>query len=281
MSTYCVYLTIYRGKKLPIFYIGSSSIAKIKNGYHGSVSSKEYGKIWKEELRNNPELFRTRIISSHDTREQAFDKEERIQKKLNVIKNSLYINKAFANAKFSLKQHSSWTRDKFKTRVPWNKGKTDIYSSVTLDKMSSARIGKGHPCSEVTKNKLSVPNPLKGLAGKKNGMYGKTHTDLVKTKLGEEASLRFKGKSYEELYGKDKAEILKKKRSDNLKEKDNSFKNNPRFDNNEYTFFNVETGVIVNCTRWVLIHNYGVQKSAACGIINQGSVSQGWCILFV
>ena len=81
MSTYCVYLTIYSGKKLPMFYIGSSTIAKIKNEYHGSVSSKEYGKIWKEELRNNPELFRTRIISSHDTREQAFDKEEMIMYK--------------------------------------------------------------------------------------------------------------------------------------------------------------------------------------------------------
>ena len=120
-----------------------------------------------------------------------------------------------------------------------------------------------------------------GCVGEVNGMYGKTHTDAVKTKLGEEASLRFKGKSYEELYGKDKADLLKKKRSDNLKGKDNSFKNNPRFDNNEYTFFNLETGEIINCTRWVLINNYGVQKTAACGIINHGSVSsQGWCILF-
>ena len=112
-------------------------------------------------------------------------------------------------------------------------------------------------------------------------MYGKTHTDLVKTKLGTEASLRFKGKSYEELYGKDKADLLKQKRSDNLKGKDNSFKNNPRFDNNEYTFFNLKTGKIINCTRWVLINNYGVPKSTACGIINHCSVSsQGWCILF-
>ena len=30
---YCVYLTIYRGNKLPPFYIGYSSINKIKAGY--------------------------------------------------------------------------------------------------------------------------------------------------------------------------------------------------------------------------------------------------------
>jgi hypothetical protein len=68
-----------------------------------------------------------------------------------------------------------------------------------------------------------------GCVGEVNGMYGKTHTDVVKTKLGKEASLRFKGKSYEELYGKDKADLLKKKRSDNLKGKDNAGSSNPMY----------------------------------------------------
>ena len=68
-----------------------------------------------------------------------------------------------------------------------------------------------------------------GCVGEVNGMYGKTHTDAVKTKLGKEASLRFKGKSYEELYGKDKADLLKKKRSDNLKGKDNAGSSNPMY----------------------------------------------------
>lgn len=218
MSIYCVYLTIYMGKKLPMFYIGSSTLTKIKNGYRGSVSSKNYGKIWKEELKNNPELFKTKIISLHDSREQAFDKEEKLQKILNVVKNSLYINKSFANSKFSLKQHSVWTRDKFKTRVPWNKGKTDIYSNTTLKKMSFSKKGKSRPCSDETKIKLSVPNPLKANLGEKNGMFNKTHTDVVKNKLGAEASKRFKGKSYEELYGPEKAAELKKIRSERMKE---------------------------------------------------------------
>lgn len=42
----------------------------------------------------------------------------------------------------------------------WNKGKKDIYSDETLDKMSKAKIGtsfrKGKLASEITKNKISV-----------------------------------------------------------------------------------------------------------------------------
>lgn len=63
MSRYCVYLTIYTGNKLPIFYIGSTSVKKFMNGYRGSVSSKEYGKIWKEEIKLNPHLFISRLLS--------------------------------------------------------------------------------------------------------------------------------------------------------------------------------------------------------------------------
>jgi hypothetical protein len=37
MSIYCVYLTCYRGNKLPPFYIGYSTIEKVKDGYKGTV----------------------------------------------------------------------------------------------------------------------------------------------------------------------------------------------------------------------------------------------------
>lgn len=201
-----------------MFYIGSSTTKKIQHGYKGSVSSKDYGKIWKEELKINPELFRTNIISFHETREEAFVKEEKLQKKLNVIKNPLYVNKSFANSKFSLKQHSSWTRDRFKNRTPWNKGKTGIYSEDTIEKMRVAGKGKSRKCSDETKIKLSVPNPSKANAGIKNGMFNKTHSAKVKAKLGEEAVKRFRGKSYEELYGPERAAELKKIRSEKMKE---------------------------------------------------------------
>ena len=67
-----------------------------------------------------------------------------------------------------------------------------------------------------------------GIFGKGNGMYGKTHTDEVKAARGKDAAIRFKGKSYEELYGKEKADSLKSMRSASSTGKDNSGKNNPR-----------------------------------------------------
>ena len=62
---YCVYLTKYTGNKLPSYYIGSTSLKRIENGYRGSVSSKEYKNIWKSELIDNPHLFEIEIISKH------------------------------------------------------------------------------------------------------------------------------------------------------------------------------------------------------------------------
>lgn len=93
---YCTYLTIYDGKKLPHFYIGSSSITKIENGYHGSVSSIKYGDIWKQELKENPELFKTHIISTHESRQEALDHERFLQESLNVVKSPDYINVSLA-----------------------------------------------------------------------------------------------------------------------------------------------------------------------------------------
>jgi hypothetical protein len=54
--------------------------------------------------------------------------------------------------------------------------------------------------------------------GAANGMFGKTHTDEVCNKLGKLASERFSGKSYDELYGKEKANSLRKIRSEKQKE---------------------------------------------------------------
>jgi hypothetical protein len=280
MSRYCVYLTIYTGNKLPIFYIGSTSVKKFMNGYRGSVSSKEYGKIWKEEIKLNPHLFSSRLLSVHSSREEAFNSEEKLQRSLNVINNSLYVNKSFANAKFSLKQHSSWNRAKFKNRIPWNKGKRGVYSEEAKSKMGRPKGSPGRPHTEEVKKKLSGPNPKKALFGEKNGMYGKKHNTSVKSKLKENTSSRLKGKSYEELYGKEKADKLKKLRSENLKGKDNSFKKNPRFDNTEYQFFNLSTGEIIICTRWVMIRHYNINKTGVSDMINKGIVYRDWCILY-
>jgi hypothetical protein len=64
------------------------------------VSSKEFGKIWKEEVKHHPELFKSRIISKHKTRKDALVSEDIIHRKLNVVHNPLYANKAYASGCF-------------------------------------------------------------------------------------------------------------------------------------------------------------------------------------
>ena len=96
MDIYCVYLTTYSGNKLPPFYIGSSSLKRINNGYKGSVCSNEYKFIWKSEIEHNPNLFKTFIISTHIDRKEAYLKEQKLQKSLKVVESNLYINKGYA-----------------------------------------------------------------------------------------------------------------------------------------------------------------------------------------
>jgi hypothetical protein len=189
---YCVYLTTYFGNKLPPFYIGSTTTNKINNGYHGSVSSQKYKSIWNEELTNNPHLFKTKAISYHTNRLEAFNKEEKLQKQLNVVQSDLYINQAMANKSFnnyglkfgeqtSMKHKlarsgkPTWNKGKkcpqiskaLKGITPWNKGKTGIYSKESKQKMSEARklmVGQYNHSSE-TKEKIRLSN-----VGKKKPM---------------------------------------------------------------------------------------------------------------
>lgn len=108
---FCVYLTSYSGNKLPPFYIGSTSLSKIENGYRGSVKSKLWKDLWRAELKASNDLFRTKIVSTHQTRKEAFDKEEKLQKLLKCKQNPLYTNEAIANNRFSgVSFHSPETR---------------------------------------------------------------------------------------------------------------------------------------------------------------------------
>lgn len=100
---YCVYLTSYYGCKLPpkheginitpYLYIGYTSVKNIKKGYRGSVESKQYKEIWKNEVKNNKEVFDTVIISYHTTKEDAIKAETELQRKCDVVNSPLYINK--------------------------------------------------------------------------------------------------------------------------------------------------------------------------------------------
>lgn len=100
MTIYCVYVTFYRGNKLPPFYIGSSSVARINKGYNGTVRSKSYESVWVKERKENPHLFVTRILTQHTSRDEALLKEAKFQKTLNSTNNPLYINQSIARRGF-------------------------------------------------------------------------------------------------------------------------------------------------------------------------------------
>lgn len=94
---YCVYLTVYSGNKLPMFYIGSSSIKKIEKGYHGTVTSKKYKLIWQAELKINSHMFKTIILSKHKSDKEAKQKELKLQVLLKVKNSPMYINESYAS----------------------------------------------------------------------------------------------------------------------------------------------------------------------------------------
>ena len=93
---YCVYLTMYKGELLPKWYIGSSTIQKVKNGYNGTILSKKWYNIYQNEQKENKHLFKTRILSTHETRKQALEEELRVQKLHSVRDNSKYFNESYA-----------------------------------------------------------------------------------------------------------------------------------------------------------------------------------------
>lgn len=93
---FCVYLTMYKGELLPKWYIGSSSIEKIRNGYNGSIKSIKWKDIYSNEQNENKHLFKTRILSTHETRKQALEEELRVQKLHLVRDNPKYFNASYA-----------------------------------------------------------------------------------------------------------------------------------------------------------------------------------------
>lgn len=172
MGIYCTYLITYKGNKLPPFYIGSSNINRLEAGYRGSVSSIRYGKIWKQELKENPHLFKYHIITTHDTRKEATEKELQIQMRLKVMHNPMYINESYARINgvhgLSLSGKNHWSKQPGK-----------IHNA----KINHPRgmLGKNHSddfCKFISEIQM----------GEKNHFYGKKHSPDALEKMRIAAS---------------------------------------------------------------------------------------------
>lgn len=158
MTIYCTYLTIYRGNKLPPFYIGYSSVNKVMNGYHGSVKSRKYKNIWENELKESPQLFYTRILSEHDTIGEAKAKETKLQKYVNAHKNPLYINRNIAGESFYLEHHSEETKARLSRRHSSKETRKKISENNCMKnpliRAKVAKIHIGKKRTEETKEKI-------------------------------------------------------------------------------------------------------------------------------
>lgn len=180
MGNNCVYLTIYKGNKLPMFYIGSSTVDKVNNGYHGSVCSKKYKSIWKNEIKNNPDLFITKILKIFNDRKSASLYEESLQRKLNVVVSPMYINEGYCSTNFT-----------DPNIPPWNKGLTkekDDRVKKYSETLKTVDRSNFKPKNEAyileLKNRMLNDNPSKkddvklklsaASKGENNAMFGRT-----------------------------------------------------------------------------------------------------------
>lgn len=174
---FCVYLTKYTGDLLPQKYIGSTSVEKITNRYHGSVSSKKYSKIWNKELKDNPQLFKTEIISYHETREEAYNEEYRLLIENDVKKSSDYINMSITRG---IPTHKGETlSDEHKEKI--SKSVSTSMTQEVRDNISKALAGRERPYKvrdNISKGLKGKPKSAEHIAN----MKGKIITEETRSK---------------------------------------------------------------------------------------------------
>lgn len=118
--------------KRKMFYIGSH-FGKMNDSYLSS------SKWLSGEIRYRPLDFKRRIIKFCESKEEALQIEYNLLSKIK--------EKEFGQKYYNIKSGRS------KGCTPWNKGKQNIYSEESLQKMSDAK--KGKPKSSIHRQKIS------------------------------------------------------------------------------------------------------------------------------
>ena len=214
---YVVYHTTYSGDKFPANYIGSTTIDKIQQGYKGSVSSKEFKSIWKQELNTNPHLFSVQIISYHDTRPAATYKELQIQKIFNVVTNPLFVNMSYAqpngffgrdvSGKNNPNYNNKWTLENRKkqserAKIQFTTNNPNKNPSVEKRKQMSERmLWENNPMHNKKHKESSKELMSSKRMGENNPFYMKSHTIETKLKISK--------KNKHKVVPEDKLEIMK------------------------------------------------------------------------
>lgn len=164
MGNFAVYLIIYSGQKHPPFYIGSTTIKRLENGYRGSVRSSRWKDVYAKEVKENPEAYSYYILARTDSRKHALELEKKLQLFYNVVKSDLYVNRAIASVNgffgVSMKgennpMHGKRASDKTKEAISKsNSGKVSVtedginYFKVTTEEYHSAKHKYSTPKGE-------------------------------------------------------------------------------------------------------------------------------------
>lgn len=120
------------------------------------------------------------------------------------------------------------------------------------------------------------------MKGAENPMFGKKRPKWLIEKWVSASVETTKGKTYEEIYGEEKAAKLRTSRSAALKKvrQTNPIigKKNPNYDPHEYTFMQLETGTLVTCTKWVMKSHYGLVGWGVAAMF-YGATHKGWVLV--
>jgi len=183
---YCVYLITYSGDKHPLYYIGSTSVQKIEDGYLGSTSSKKYKDIVLNEQKINSSLYKIKILHTTNTRKEALEIEFKIQEEFLVVTSDLFWNLSYAqiNGFFGM-DVAGMNSPRYGTK----------HTESTKQKIGDAERGeKNHNWGGITCPK-HLANMSKAKMGKNNPMYNKTgekhhnwnthHTQKSKDKMSK------------------------------------------------------------------------------------------------
>lgn len=141
-----------------------------------------------------------------------WNKGHKNQTKLSLTKEQRQKRSTDQNKIWIGRKHSDDTKYKmsesYTKHIPWNRGKTGVYSDEVLKKMSDSMSGKNHPNFGINHS----------------GMSGKTHSKETKRKMSDSKTGRnnnMSGKSlmdvWIEKYGEDEANIRYVKWTANMK----------------------------------------------------------------
>jgi hypothetical protein len=142
------------------------------------VSSATWKQIFSDEQRDNKHLFKTRILSTHTTRQDALEEECRLHIKYDVVKSDNYMNQAIARVNGYFGRDVSGKNNPMfgqSRKGEIHQGGTNI-AAAKKDFYSSERgaVWKAEQSARVS--------------GENNPMFNKTHSDELKMKWSTDRS---------------------------------------------------------------------------------------------